>query len=262
VTDPRGPEGFERYYGDLFGTRWPGLRTSLLSDSAHVELTDGLAHGYFLDRASRVVALALEVGHGNRVLDMCAAPGGKTLVLATALGGTGRLVANERSSARRARLHHVLDRCLNERDAAVVLVTSHDASRWGLHEPAAYDRVLADVPCSSERHVIQSGKALNQWSASRSKRLARGAYAIACAGADALGQSGVMIYSTCALSPLENDAVIRRLLNRRSGRVTVDPVDPHRFDPDLVWEQTELGYQALPDRNSGVGPMYFARLRR
>jgi 16S rRNA C967 or C1407 C5-methylase (RsmB/RsmF family) len=239
----------------------------MLGEPRHAALSQGLLKPYFLDPASQAVALILGVKPGDRVLDMCAAPGGKSLVLARGLAGSGELVANERSSARRSRLHHVLERHLSDSDRSVIRVTSHDASRWALYEPEQYDRVLADVPCSSERHVIQSAGALASWSSSRSKRLAQAAYAIACAGADSLRTGGFLVYSTCALSPLENDGVVKRIVDRGSGSISVDrSVSGDALmslsAPGLVWERTEYGYTVLPDRNIGAGPMYFARLRK
>lgn len=245
----RGPEAFEAFYAELFGARWQALREALLAGGAQVAYDEGLTKPYHLDAASVIAAAALEVEPGERVLDLCAAPGGKSLVLAAALAGTsadgrgaaragsadgdatgemrdatGVLVCNERSSARRARLHRVLDAHLPPGTRALVRVTPHDAARWALYEPARYDRVLADVPCSSEQHVLQSAGALAEWSPSRTKRLAKGAYAIACAAVDAVRPGGRVVYSTCALSPAENDAVVERLLHRGAGAIAAaDP---------------------------------------
>jgi len=263
---PHGADAFERYYDDLFSDRWSDLRPALLSDSVYATLTDCLTNPYYLDPASASVAHALGVKPGHDVLDLCAAPGGKSLVLACELDGDGRLVANERSATRRARLHRVLDGHLTARARAAVVVTSHDASRWALYEPESYDRVLADVPCSSERHVIQSTGALARWSPSRPKRLAAAAYAIGCAAVDATRPGGVVAYSTCALSPVENDAVVERLLTRSRGALRAVPSpSPVPETPErepLEWEPTEFGQIVLPDRNNGAGPMYFALLQK
>lgn len=263
---PHGAEVFERYYEELFAGRWAELRPALHSEPVYATLTNCLTKPYYLDPASAVVAVSLGVTPGDDVLDMCAAPGGKSLVLACRLDGTGRLVANERSATRRARLHRVLDGHLTDKARAAVVVTGHDASRWGLYEPESYDRVLADVPCSSERHVIQSAGDLARWSPSRTKRLAQAAYAIGCAAVDATRPGGLVAYSTCALSPLENDAVAERLLTRSHGRLRSVP--PPSLGTSLTaptpleWEPTEFGHIVLPDRNKGAGPMYFALLQK
>jgi hypothetical protein len=259
----RGPEGFDIHYRDLYGGRWDAIRTAMQGEPEYARLEACLVKPFFLDPASVAVAVALEVSPGHEVLDMCAAPGGKTLVLACRLEGTGSLVANERSSARRARLHRVLAEHLSPADRASIRVTGHDASRWGLYEPNRYDRILADVPCSSERHVLNAPAALRQWSDSRTRRLAQAAYAIACAAVDSLKPGGVAVYSTCALSPGENDGVVGRLLERSRGLIQIQREWLPSAHPDrtpILWETTEFGWTAMPDRNSGAGPMYFARL--
>lgn len=260
---PHGPHAFNQYYEDLFSARWATLRPALLADAQRVAYTGCLTHPYVIDRASIAVAAALDVRAGHEVLDMCAAPGGKTLVLACSMGASGRIIANERSSARRARLHRVLDGYLPDATRKLIQVTGHDASRWGLHEPEAYDRVLADVPCSSERHVMNSPGDLAKWSPSRPRRLAQSAYAIACAAADSARSGGLIVYSTCALSPLENDGVVARLITRERGRLRPF-ADPPACDAaiDIVWEPTEFGWIVLPDRNNGAGPMYLSLLQK
>ena len=278
---PRGPEGFERYYADLFADRWPALRESLLASGTTVAFTRGLEAPYYLDPASILAAECLEVEPTHEVLDLCAAPGGKSLVLASRLcetqGGEtreqearGRLVCNERSSARRARLHRVLDTHLGRDLRTRVQVAGHDAARWALHEPASYDRVLADVPCSSEQHVIQSQAALAEWSASRTRRLALGAYAIACAAVDSVRPGGRVVYSTCALSPLENDGVIAKLVKRGKGSISIVDAGPviARAAADLPHlhgapgSRTDCGWMILPDSDGGLGPIYIAIVER
>lgn len=286
----RGAEAFESYYADLFGGRWPALREALLDAGGPVAYETGLIKAYHLDAASVVAAAALGVQPGDRVLDLCAAPGGKSLVLAAALAEAptadedrGELVCNERSSARRARLHRVLDEHLPEAARALVRVTPHDAARWALYEPSSYDRVLADVPCSSEQHVLQSAGALAEWSPTRTKRLAKGAYAIACAAVDSVRPGGRVVYSTCALSPQENDGVVGRLLHRGDGTiVAADPRDAvqaavarhaslhpafeaaagRRRTRRPPGSPTEHGWMFTPDEDAGLGPIYLAVLER
>ena len=280
----KGADGFDQFYSDLYESRWPALREALLGGGNAISLSVGSRPPYYLDPASLVPALALDVHPEQRVADLCAAPGGKTLVLAAQLAGAGRLDANDRSSARRNRLHRVLAEHLPESVRRPVEVSGHDASRWGLYHAGAYDRVLADVPCSSEQHVLQSPPALEKWSSSRTRRLAQSAYAIACAAADSLRPGGLMVYSTCALSPAENDGVINRLLDRGAGVLAVErsnAVDAvrqilhaaHPAETDasiqvsadqeltIAGEQTEFGEHILPD-TSGGGPIYYAVIRR
>ena len=253
-TDPQ--TEFEGYYAELFADRWPRLRAALLAEGCYEELTDGLTKPYYLDPASAAAARLLPLPAGGRVLDACAAPGGKTLVLAGRLPEGARLVANERSGARRARLHRVVDEHLPAERRERLSVTGHDATRWGLYEQNAYDAILLDVPCSSERHLLSAPSHLARWSPKRSRRLAVQAFAMVAAMIDALRPGGSLVYATCALTGRENDAVIEKALDRRGALIELQ---------DLALpggEATEFGVAVLPDTARGSGPLYAAMLRK
>lgn len=247
---------FEQFYSALYLDRWPALREAMLAPQESVPLQEGLSRPYFLDEASLIAAQALAVGPGDEVLDLCAAPGGKSLVLALAAGPSGSLVANDRSSARRSRLKRVIADHLPSPLAARVRITSHDAARWGLYERDAYDRVLVDVPCSSERHLLSAPSYLAKWSPARTRHLAAQGYAMLAAAVDAARPGGTILYSTCTLSPRENDEVVERILTRRERLVTCEGVQAPCGEP------TRHGWIILPDRCAGRGPIYFARLRK
>ena len=240
-----GAQAFDEHFAALYGERWPRLKAALEVPAAPEALTQTLVKPYFLDGASVRAAVALGVRPGDKVLDLCAAPGGKSLVLAMALAGDGSLTANDLSSDRRARLHRVVDEHLPSDLRACVHITGRDATRWGLYEQNAYDRILLDAPCSSERHVLQSPKHLNVWTAHRTKALAQQGLALLCAGLDALKPGGVLVYSTCSISPTENEGVLERLKTKRPG----------------LWELEDLSMEA-PDTHEGAGPLFWARLRK
>lgn len=251
-----GESEFDAFYAAQFGERWPALREALLAPAVSVGLSEGLEEPYYLDEASVIAARQLGVQPGDEVLDLCAAPGGKSLVLAAAMGPDGTLTANDRSSARRARLRRVVDRHLPEALCGRVRITSHDASKWGLYQTEAYDRVLVDVPCSSERHVLASPPHLSAWTRARTRNLSVQAYAMLAAAGMAVRRGGYILYSTCALSDLENDRVVARLLSKKRGAFVLEPVAA------ICGEPTELGWIILPDRCGGRGPLYFSKLRR
>ena len=249
-----GKKEFDEWYETVYGCRWRTLREALLREPVHYELAQGLVKPYFLDEASYTAARLLGTSPGEKILDMCAAPGGKSLVIAGDLGGSGRLVANDRSSARRARLHRILNEHLPPKLRDTVTVTGHDAAKWGIHEPGEYDRILLDAPCSSERHVISSERHLKQWSPTRTRRLAAQAYAMLCSAYLSVKVGGVVLYCTCALSPMENDETVARFLKKKA--VSTLPVSC-RFG-----EATDFGVQIFPDTSAGRGPIYLAKIRR
>jgi len=135
-----GAADFDAFYKSLYGDRWEGLRAALLnpndalgvhfSAEGEIEFIEDPPEGiYRMDRASIEAAKMLHLPKAGIILDACAAPGGKTLVLAGRSGPQVRIEANELSSERRRRLRDVLDGQLPHVTRARVSVTGYDAAR-------------------------------------------------------------------------------------------------------------------------------------
>lgn len=249
---------FFDYFEKIYGDRWPVLLEALKGEGQAVKLQFGEAlEPYFLDEASVFAARTLGVEPGDDVLDMCAAPGGKTLVIASMLKGVGSLQSNDRSPDRRNRLRHVIENTLPDAWRSIINVTGYDGMKFGLHKKESYDKILLDAPCSSDRHVLNSPSHLEVWSEKRVKRLSVEQGALLASAVDALRPGGVIVYGTCALSPLENDAVVAKILKKRPSMevVTIENI-PEGAD------RTELGVHVLPDRACGCGPIYCAKMRK
>lgn len=282
---------FDSYYQNIFNDRWEPLKQSLLAAERQVarwnqfvafkaqtefgeafetlpqsfmlknssEISrseENLLSYYVMDPASQFAARALEVQPGDVVLDMCAAPGGKTLILAEALREDGEIFANEMSEARRERLKKVIQQYIPRTIRDRVWVTGKDGGKFALTHKEKFDRILVDAPCSGERHLLDSPKDLADWSPSRSEKLAQRQYALLTAALLAVKPGGRIVYSTCALSPMENDGVIARLLKKKDGFRVLPPVAPV-----AEAELTEFGVQFLPDR-CGYGPIYYSVLEK
>src|SRR4051812_19201039 len=154
-------------------------------------------------RAAMIVAHALAPAPGDAVLDLCAAPGGKTTHLA-ALGAV-RVVAVEKHPGRADALRRTAERM----GAGNVAVRTQDAA--GPHEREAYDRVLVDPPCSDLGTLASRPDA--RWrKAGRPETLAPLQARILAAGAAALKPGGPLVYSTCTISPAENERVVEDFL--------------------------------------------------
>ena len=247
---------FFDYFSNLFGERWPALLEALKGEGCATELRFGASlEPYYLDEASVFAAESLGVEPGDRVLDMCAAPGGKSLVIASKLKGEGSLQSNDRSPDRRLRLSHVLENSLPEQWRSVVSVTGYDGVKFGMHKKECYDKILLDAPCSSDRHVLKSPQHLEVWSAKRVKRLSVEQGSLLASAVDALAPGGTLVYSTCALSPMENDDVVKKILKKRPA-MRLDEIAQIPEGAD----RTECGVHILPDRAAGRGPIYCARL--
>ena len=203
------------------------------------ELPEGLvvdgpfdAHGHELwrtgayatqSRAAMLVARTLDPQPGERVLDLCAAPGGKTTHLSALMGAQGELVAVERHAGRAAALERTCERMR----AANVRVEVGDAARF--HADAPFDRVLVDPPCSG-LGTLQGHPDL-RWRASPEsiETMAVSQQNILEAATRALRRGGTLVYSTCTLSPRENEQVVARCgLTLESERLVL----PHRDRSD------------------------------
>jgi len=251
-----GSEKFNTYYSELYGERWNSLKDAFSKESSPISLSDELSQAYYMDKASILAADVLPVKEGNKVLDMCAAPGGKTLVIALKLRGTGQLVSNDRSASRRNRLINVIQTCLPADWGKNIKVTGYDSSKWSLFEQNEYDCVLLDAPCSSERHVINDGKALEIWSPNRPKQLSIQQFAMLASALDAVKPNGYVLYSTCSINPIENELIIEKLEKKRSGRFEEVKTDVPGS------EKLSHGQIFLPDKAEGTGPIYFCLIRK
>ena len=199
-------------------------------------------------RAAMAVARALDPQPGEQVLDLCAAPGGKTTHLAALMGNEGRVVAVEQHPGRAQALARTVERM----GATCVEVRTADAA-----EPAdgAYDRVLVDPPCSDLGTLAARPDV--RWRKDPEPPVALQA-AILEAGADAVRSGGVLVYSTCTISPAENELLIAAFLERR------DDFAVDELPSDLpVWDHPSVpGFlQTLPHRD-GTDGFFIARLRR
>jgi 16S rRNA (cytosine967-C5)-methyltransferase len=213
--------------------------------------------GAFLaqSRAAMLVARVLAPAPHERVLDLCAAPGGKSTHLAALMEGTGEVVAVERDRRRAGMLVRTAQR-LRAHNVRVELADASQARSEG----AVYDRVLVDPPCSG-LGTLQARPDL-RWRIERSRlpELERVQARILAAGAQALRPGGVLVYSTCTISPTENERRIAGFLDVHPG-FTLDDLGvelPALAHPSPAAPKTVL---TLPQRDHTAG-FFIARLRR
>ncbi|MDR2842070.1 MAG: 16S rRNA methyltransferase [Spirochaetaceae bacterium] len=256
-------DNFDNYYRQIYGTRWDNLKKALCEKNAHHEFHGKLNKAYIMDKASVKAAVSLTqvldtcgtADNAGLLLDACAAPGGKSLVLADGMSASFDLLANEISSERRRRLVNVLDDYLPDSLRLRVKVSGFDAASAAGKKSnlLRFAGILLDAPCSSERHVLANEKYLSNWTASRPLFLAQRQWALLSAAFLMLQPGAPLVYSTCAITSVENDNVAARLIKKYGDAVELCPPD---FEEG---EKTEYGKIILPDSCEGMGPMYVAR---
>jgi 16S rRNA (cytosine967-C5)-methyltransferase len=189
--------------------RW--LRDALEVLSGAVGRTRACAEGRvrIQDEASQMAALLPAAQPGMRVLDVCAAPGGKTLLLAEAVGPSGSVVA--------ADLHASRLRALRERVArspqVQMLAMDASAAEWPLR--AEFDAILVDVPCSGTGTLARHPEIRWRLRAEDLAELRARQTAILLNSAARLRPRGRLVYSTCSLEPEENEQVVEAVLEQR-----------------------------------------------
>jgi len=189
-------------------------------------------------RAAMSAARLLDPQRGSRVLDLCAAPGGKATHLAALVGAEGEVVAVERNPRRADQLRRTVERLRAE---SIVRVETADAAAPRTDGP--FDAVLADPPCSGLGTL--QGRPDLRWRVRPKaiEQLAQLQLEILAAGARALKAGGALVYCTCTISPQENERVLERFLAR---------------EPQFALERRAA---TLPHR-AGTDGFFYARLRR
>lgn len=166
---------------------------------------------YYLQEASAMSAVALlDPQPGERICDLCAAPGGKSTQIAGRMGSKGFLLCNE-WSPKRAK---ILSQNIERMGVANALVTNETADRLASHLPGFFDRVLIDAPCSGEGMFRKEEAAITDWSQETVEMCARRQAEILDAGALLVRPGGRLVYSTCTFAPEENEQTIEAFLQR------------------------------------------------
>lgn len=179
---------------------------------------------YYIQEPSAMAPVEyLEVKPGERVLDLCAAPGGKSTQIATQMNGEGMLVCNEIHPARAKILSENIER-LGIKNALVLNETpAHLAEMFSEY----FDKILVDAPCSGEGMFRKNEDACTEWSLENVQICGERQDEILACAASMLKPGGRIIYSTCTFAPMENEGSIYRFLN---GHPEFDTVPANVYD--------------------------------
>ena len=215
----------------------------------------GIAHAagafYLQDASAMAPVAALDPRPGERVLDLCAAPGGKSGQIAARLNGRGFLLSNEIEFSRARILLGNLERL----GVTNAFVTSAPAEALARALPAFFDRVLVDAPCSGEGMFRRDPEAASQWNPDAPAGCAARQTAILNDAARMVRPGGKLVYSTCTFNRLENEGTVREFLRAHPD------FEPDAFDLPGVGASQDGCLRLWPHRIEGEGH-FLARLTR
>ncbi|MBF0531540.1 MAG: RsmB/NOP family class I SAM-dependent RNA methyltransferase [Candidatus Omnitrophica bacterium] len=215
--------------------------------------------------SSQWVPIVLDPQPGERVLDLCAAPGSKTTQMAALMQNQGEIVAVEAVKGRFYRLKSVVSLL----GASIVACRMMDGRRW--RSPDLFDRILVDAPCGSEgRFDLADPETWRYWSLRKIREMQRKQKGLLLNAGRMLKPGGILVYSTCTFAPEENEAVVDWFLRKTAAAFDIEnisvPPEIKTYPGLQAWEgraydgRVARCCRILPDeRREGF---FIARLRR
>lgn len=278
-------EDYEAFLAGFDGQRQYGLRVNTLKMNLeeferiapfHLKKVPWISNGYFYEAedapakhpfysaglyylqepSAMTPASRLKVQPGERVLDLCAAPGGKATELGAALQGEGLLVANDINTARA----RALLRNLELFGISNSFVTNEPPHVLAERFPEFFHKIMVDAPCSGEGMFRKNPAVVDSWQEKGPEYFSKRQREIIVQAADMLLPGGIMFYSTCTFSPLENEKTITHLLKERPDMEVIPMEDYEGFAEGLTSyrgevfdESCKLCRRIWPHKMSGEG---------
>ncbi|XME03175.1 RsmB/NOP family class I SAM-dependent RNA methyltransferase [Lachnospiraceae bacterium C1.1] len=182
---------------------------------------------YYIQEPSAMAPVTnLMAESGEKVLDLCAAPGGKTSQIASLMNGKGFLLANEIIPSRAKILSENMER-MGVRNC---LVTSETPGKLAEIFEGYFDRILVDAPCSGEGMFRKNPLAAEEWSEENVRMCAERQDEVIDAAAEMLAPGGRMVYSTCTFAPEEDEGTVSRFLERHRDFHLCESINSDCFD--------------------------------
>ena len=278
-------EDYEAFLAGFDGQRQYGLRVNTLKMNLeeferiapfHLKKVPWISNGYFYaaedapanhpfysaglyylqEPSATTPASRRKVQPGERVLDLCAAPGGKATELGAALQGEGLLVANDINTARA----RALLRNLELFGISNSFVTNEPPHVLAERFPEFFHKIMVDAPCSGEGMFRKNPAVVDSWQEKGPEYFSKLQREIIVQAADMLLPGGMMFYSTCTFSPLENEKTITHLLKERPDMEVIPMEDYEGFAEGLTSyrgevfdESCKLCRRIWPHKMSGEG---------
>ena len=188
-----------------------------------------LGHYYIQDLSSCMAVDALDIAPGQFVLDVAAAPGGKTTFIAQKMNNSGAIIALEPNARRARSMSFNLARC-GIYNTCIFNVDGLYAGKFEMK----FDRVLLDAPCSCEGVIAKDPTRKSSHTPQDVDYCSRIQERLIEAAASSVKPDGIMVYSTCSFAPEENEMVVDNLL-RNFGNITVEPITYGKQRAYKIW---------------------------
>ena len=211
----------EEKFNNLFGvlSKHPYVNEAYYYDKEEMPFGKNSLHSagayYIQDASAMMVVHLLGITPGDRVLDMCAAPGGKSSQVASYLGGSGLLVSNDISSKRVKDLSENMERM----GISNAIVMNEDVDKISKCFCGYFDKVILDAPCSGQGMFRKNSLTYEDWSYDKTTSLASVQKELILKAYNCLKKDGVMVYSTCTFAVEENEEVIKYLLDNTNASI-------------------------------------------
>lgn len=215
---------------------------------------------YFQEPSAMSAVEGLPIEEGDRILDLCAAPGGKSTQAGAKLNGSGLIVSNEIVKKRADILSENIERI----GLTNAIVTNETPQRLSEKYPSFFDKIIVDAPCSGEGMFRKEPQAIEEWSVEHTVSCGiRQRHILDCA-VKMLKPNGMLIYSTCTFAPEENEKIASYLIDAHGMELTDMPklkiLEPGRTQ----WSESEhdmtKARRIFPHKQKGEG--HFAALFR
>ncbi len=227
-----------------------------------------LGYYYIQELASMLPIIALNPKPGQTILDLCAAPGSKTTQLASEMGNTGTIIANDASLGRLRILASNLERCgvtntiLTKRDGFIL---TRRLKKFNF----LFDKILIDAPCSGEGTLRSTPKTYQMWNIKNVFNLSKIQKGLLGTSFDLLKVGGEIVYSTCTHSPEENEEVVDYFLKEFGDSVEIQeiklPINPRpgiqKWKDKEYLEDVKYSCRVYPQDNNTEG-FFLAKFKK
>ena len=266
------------YTGMRINTMKKDSKTAVLAETGELEQVLWCANGYYADKkkisgkhpyhvgglvyfqepSAMLPVETLNIKEGDYVLDLCAAPGGKSTQAAEKLRGTGLLVANEIITKRASILAENIQR-MGIKNA---VVTNESPERLAGKFTEFFDKIIVDAPCSGEGMFKKEPQAIAEWSIEHTKSCGQRQKNILESAFKMLKGDGYLVYSTCTFAPCENEEIVLWVLENYPEIELVPMMANGVSEASGRWADTELDFSGakriFPHKSKGEG--HFAAL--